>query len=223
VVFRTPDPGWYPFGTFAALTRTDLPQSEVASRICMNVDTSPSAQDDCRQSWERPVGPSLATSRRSGSERFKLAGLRRIQDSLPGVRQARKLSRHILQRGGVVALERRYSMGLVRCLLELYRSGGPGASRIYETVAALRGALAAPGGGYPLARTYRNLDLADALWQHGEREESARHASDALVLAAGMEWRGARERLEDVHRRMEGDPLPAARDFGERFRTLVWS
>jgi hypothetical protein len=109
------------------------------------------------------------------------------------------------------------------CLLELYRSGGPGASRIDETVAALRGALAAPGGGYPLARTYRNLDLADALWQHGEREESARHASDALVLAAGMEWRGARERLEDVHRRMEGDALPAARDFGERFRTLVWS
>jgi hypothetical protein len=109
------------------------------------------------------------------------------------------------------------------CLLELSRAGRPGASGIDETVAALRGALAAPGGGYPLARTYRHLDLADALWQHGEREESARHASDALVLAAGMEWRGARERLEDVHRRMEDDPLPAARDFGERFRTLVWS
>jgi hypothetical protein len=43
------------------------------------------------------------------------------------------------------------------------------------------------------------------------------------VLAAGMEWRVIRERLEDVHRRMEGDPLPAARDFGDRFRTLVQS
>jgi hypothetical protein len=36
-----------------------------------------------------------------------------------------------------------------------------------------------------------------------------------------MEWRRSRERLEDAHRRMEGDPLPAARDFGERFRTLI--
>jgi len=109
------------------------------------------------------------------------------------------------------------------CLLELYRAGRPGASGIAETVAALRGALAASGREYPRDRVWRHLDLADAYWEHGEREESARNASDALVLAAGMEWRGDRERLEDVHRRMEGDPLPAAREFGERFRTLVWS
>ncbi|HEY0408782.1 MAG TPA: hypothetical protein VGE42_00795 [Candidatus Dormibacteraeota bacterium] len=58
---------------------------------------------------------------------------------------------------------------------------------------------------------------------NGQREESIRHASDALVLAAGMEWRRIRERLEDVHRRTEGDPLPAARDFSERFGTLIQS
>ncbi len=109
------------------------------------------------------------------------------------------------------------------CLLELYRAGRPDASGIDGMVAALRGALATPGGGYPLARTYRHLDLADAYWEHGDRDESIRHASDALVLAAGMQWRGARERFADIHRRVEGDPLPAIRDFGERFRTLVWS
>jgi hypothetical protein len=36
-----------------------------------------------------------------------------------------------------------------------------------------------------------------------------------------MEWQSIRGRLGDVHRRMEGDPLPAARDFGERYRTLI--
>jgi hypothetical protein len=36
-----------------------------------------------------------------------------------------------------------------------------------------------------------------------------------------MEWRPVRERLEDVRRRMEGDPLPAVRDFDERFRALI--
>jgi hypothetical protein len=59
-------------------------------------------------------GPSLATSRRSGSERFKLAGLPRVEGSLPGVPQARKLSRHMLQRGGVVVPERQSSMRAVR-------------------------------------------------------------------------------------------------------------
>ena len=67
----------------------------------------------------------------------------------------------------------------------------------------------------------RHLHLADVFWEHREREESIRHASDALVLAAGMEWRGGWERLEDVHHRMEGDPLPAAREFSDRFRTLI--
>jgi hypothetical protein len=109
------------------------------------------------------------------------------------------------------------------CLLELYRAGRPGASGIDATVAAFRGAFTTWGGGYSRDRAWRHLDLSDAYWEHGERDESIRQASDALVLAAGMEWRRIRERLEDVHRRVEGDPLPAARDFGERFRTIVWS
>jgi hypothetical protein len=109
------------------------------------------------------------------------------------------------------------------CLLELYRAGRPGASGIDGTVDALREAFAAWSGGYSRDRAWRHLDLSDAYWEYGERDESIRQASDALVLAAGMEWRRIRERLEDVHRRVEGDPLPAARDFSERFRTLVWS
>jgi hypothetical protein len=109
------------------------------------------------------------------------------------------------------------------CMVHLHRERGSGASRIEETVATLRGALAAPGDGYPRDRACRLLELADAYWGHGEREESIRHASEALVLAAGMEWRGIRERLEGVHRRMQSDPLPAARDFGDRFRTLIRS
>jgi hypothetical protein len=109
------------------------------------------------------------------------------------------------------------------CLLGLHRAGRPGATGIDETVAALRGSLAARNGGYPRDRAIRHLDLADAYWEHGHREESIRHASDALVLAAGMEWRRIRERLEDVHHRLEGDPLPAARDFSERFGTLIQS
>ena len=107
------------------------------------------------------------------------------------------------------------------CLLELSRAGRPGAAGIAETVDALRGALAASSGGYPRDRARRHLDLADAYWAHGEQEEAIRHASDALVLGAAMEWRRIRERLEDVHRRMEGEPLPAAHDFSERFRTLI--
>jgi hypothetical protein len=108
-----------------------------------------------------------------------------------------------------------------QCLLDLRRAGRPGGPGMDETVTALRGSLAALSSGFPRDRAWRQLHLADAYWQHGEREESARHASDALVLAAGMEWRSIRERLKDVHRRMEGDPLPAARDFGERYRTLL--
>jgi hypothetical protein len=110
-----------------------------------------------------------------------------------------------------------------QCLLDLRRAGRPGGSGIDETVTALRGSLAARSGGYPRDRAWRHLHLADAYWEHGEREESIRHASDALVLAAGMEWRHVRERLEDVHRRTDGDPLPAAREFGDRFRTLIQS
>jgi hypothetical protein len=109
------------------------------------------------------------------------------------------------------------------CLLDLHRTGRPGASGIDETVAALHGALAAWGCGYPRDRALRHLDLADAYWGHGQREESIRQASDALVLAAGMEWGRIRERLGDFNRRLEDDPLPAARDFGDRFRTLVRS
>jgi hypothetical protein len=108
-----------------------------------------------------------------------------------------------------------------QCLLDLHRAGRPGALTIDETVAALRGSLAPRNGGYPRDRAYRHLDLADAYWESGDRDESIREASDALVLAAGMESRVIRERLEDVRRRMEGDPLPAARDFGDRFRTLI--
>jgi hypothetical protein len=108
-----------------------------------------------------------------------------------------------------------------QCLLDLRRAGRPGGPGMDETVTALRGSLAALSSGFPRDRAWRQLHLADAYWQHGEREESARHASDALVLAAGMEWRSIRERLKDVHRRMEGDTLPAARDFGERFRSLI--
>jgi hypothetical protein len=109
------------------------------------------------------------------------------------------------------------------CLLDLQRVGRQDASGIDETVAALRGALAAWGGVYPRDRAIRHLDLADAYWEAGEREESIRHASDALVLAGGMEWGRIRERLEDVHRRVESDPLPAARDFSDRFGTLIRS
>jgi hypothetical protein len=108
-----------------------------------------------------------------------------------------------------------------QCLLDLNRGGCSGASGIDETVATLRAALAARSGGYPRDQAYDHLDLADAHWVHGEREQSARHASDALVLAAGMEWRPVRERLENVRRRMEGDPLPAVRDFNERYRALI--
>jgi hypothetical protein len=109
------------------------------------------------------------------------------------------------------------------CLLDLHRTGRPGASGIDGMLGALRGALAARSGGYSRDRASDHLNLADAYWEHGQREESIRHASDALVLAAGMEWRRIRERLEDVHHRMEGDPLPAARDFSERFGTLIQS
>jgi hypothetical protein len=107
------------------------------------------------------------------------------------------------------------------CFMELHRAGRSDVSAIDETVAALHGSLTARSRAYPRDRAYHYLDLADALWAHGEREESARHASDALVLAAGMEWRRVWERLEDVRRRMEGDPLPAVRDFNERFRALI--
>jgi hypothetical protein len=107
------------------------------------------------------------------------------------------------------------------CLLELHRAGRSSGIGIDETAAALRGTLAALGGGYARDRAYRHLDLADAYWEHGEREESARHASDVVILAAGMEWRPIRDRLENVDRRMEGEPLPAVGDFHERFRSLI--
>ncbi|MDB5068492.1 MAG: hypothetical protein JWM18_4926 [Chloroflexi bacterium] len=117
-----------------------------------------------------------------------------------------------------VLLERRGA-----CLLDLHRAGRPGPSGIDETVASLHGSLATLSGGYPRERAWRQLHLADAYWGHGQREESIRQASDALVLAAGMEWGRIRERLGDFNRRVEEDPLPAARDFGDRFRTLVRS
>jgi hypothetical protein len=107
-----------------------------------------------------------------------------------------------------------------QCLLDLHRAGRSDASSLDETVAALRGALAARTGGYPRDRANHHMNLADAYWVHGEREESIRHASDALVLAAGLEWRRLRERLDEVRRRTEDDPLPAARDFHERYRTI---
>jgi hypothetical protein len=110
-----------------------------------------------------------------------------------------------------------------QCLLDLTGAGRSAVSGIDQTAAALRAALAARSGGYPRDRAYDLLGLADAYWLHGEREESARHASDALVLAAGMQRRRIRERLEDVRRRMEGDSLPAVRDFNERFRAVIGS
>jgi hypothetical protein len=109
------------------------------------------------------------------------------------------------------------------CLLDLHRTGRSGDSGVDGMLAVLRGALAARSGGYSRDRASDHLNLADAYWEHGEPEESARHATDALALAVGMEWRRVRERLEDVHRRVDGDPLPAARDFSDRFRTLIQS
>jgi tetratricopeptide (TPR) repeat protein len=107
------------------------------------------------------------------------------------------------------------------CYLELHRSGSPGAPGLDETVAVLRRAVAAQGGRYPRDLARGHMNLADAHWTHGEREEAARHATNALLVAAGMEWRGVWQGLEDVRRRMEDDPLPAAREFIERFQTFV--
>ena len=106
-----------------------------------------------------------------------------------------------------------------QCLLDLQRAGRSPVSSLDETVAAVRAALGACTGGYPRDRANHHMNLADAYWVHGEREESLRHASDALVLAAGLDWRRLRERLEEVRRRTEDDPLAAARDFHERYRT----
>jgi hypothetical protein len=108
-----------------------------------------------------------------------------------------------------------------QCLLDIHRAGRLDVGGINATVAALSGALTARERGYTINRAYDHLDLADLHWLHEEREESARHASDALVLAAGMQRRRIRERLEDVRRRMEDDHLPAVRDFHERFRALI--
>jgi hypothetical protein len=91
-----------------------FPQSEVASRICMNVDTSPSAQDDCRQSWSDQWG---LLSRRAADPAPSTSSWRAPPGSgLPclALGQARKSSRHILQRRGVVVLERRSSIGAAR-------------------------------------------------------------------------------------------------------------
>jgi hypothetical protein len=107
------------------------------------------------------------------------------------------------------------------CYLDLQRndsSSGPG---LDETVAVLRGAMAHAGGWCPRDLARDRLNLADAYWVHGECEAAARYASDALMIAAGMDWRHVRKRLQDFQRRMDGVPLPAARDFVERFRTLV--
>jgi hypothetical protein len=81
--------------------------------------------------------------------------------------------------------------------------------------------MAGRDGWYPRELARDHLNLADAYWVHGEREVAGRHASDALVIAAGMEWRRVRQRLQDFRRRMDGDPLPAARDFVERYGALV--
>jgi hypothetical protein len=107
------------------------------------------------------------------------------------------------------------------CLLDLHRTGRSGVSSLDETVATIRGALTARTAGYPRDRANRHMNLADVYWLHGEREESIRHAGDALVLAAGMEWPPLRERLDDLRQRVDGDPLPAARDFVERHRALL--
>ncbi len=108
-----------------------------------------------------------------------------------------------------------------QCLLDLRRAGRSAVAGLDATVDSFRGAFAARSGGYSRDLAYDLLDLADAHWLDGEPEESARHASDALVLAAGMQQQRIRERLEDVRRRMEGDPLPAIREFHERFRALI--
>jgi hypothetical protein len=107
------------------------------------------------------------------------------------------------------------------CLLALHRAGRAGVAGLDEVVGALRGSLASRSGGYPRDRVGDHLGLADACWEFGEREEAARHASDALILMAGMEERRFRERLEEYRRRMEGDPLPAARQFVDRYHTLI--
>ena len=108
-----------------------------------------------------------------------------------------------------------------QCYLDLHRSGRTSGPSLDETVAVLHDAVATRAGGYPRDLARDHLNLADAYLNHGEHETAARHASDALVLATGMEWRGVRQRLEDVRRRMEDDPLPAAREFIERFQTVV--
>jgi hypothetical protein len=107
-----------------------------------------------------------------------------------------------------------------QCYRDLYRAGpaGPG---VEETVALLRQASAARDGRFTRERARDHLDLADVYWEHGEREMAARHASDALVLSAGMDSLCARQRLEQFHTKVQADPLPAARDFSERYRTLI--
>jgi hypothetical protein len=109
-----------------------------------------------------------------------------------------------------------------QCLLSLRRAGGgSGVGTLDQVVAAFRGGLSARVGGYPRDRAGDHLWLADSYWEFGEREQAARHASDALLVAAGMEHRRRfRERLAEYRQRMEGDPLPAAREFVDRYHTL---
>jgi hypothetical protein len=106
-----------------------------------------------------------------------------------------------------------------QCYLDLQQSGRGGGPGLDETVAVLHDAVEARAGRYPRDLARDHLNLADAYWNHGERETAARHAGDAVVLATGMEWRGVWQRLEHLRGRMEGDPLPAAREFVERCQT----
>jgi hypothetical protein len=110
-----------------------------------------------------------------------------------------------------------------QCAVSIHRERRVGASRVDEKLAAFHAAIAARTRGYPRDQAGDHLDLSDVYWEHGERDESARHANDALVLAAGMEWRRLRERLEEYRGRMEGEQRPAAREFTERFRALLSS
>jgi hypothetical protein len=110
-----------------------------------------------------------------------------------------------------------------QCYLYLQQSARAGGPGLGETVGVLHDAVATRGGRYPRDLAYDQLNLADAYWSHGEHEAAARHASDALVLGGGMDSRSIRLRLQELHRRMEGDPLAAAREFVERFQTSVWN
>jgi hypothetical protein len=108
-----------------------------------------------------------------------------------------------------------------QCHLDLHRAGKTSGSGAGEAVAAFRAAASARDHRFTRERAHDHLDLTDAYEEDGEREMAARHASDAVVLAAGMDSRRVRQRLEQFHTKVQADPLPAARDFSERYRTLI--